>query len=176
VPSTDPSEGFSGLQQWSGPVIFDRLFSAYRELTSDFAVAYSLTRLHAQVWRALIRGDMAGFEELRDTLVAALGDCFLTLDHLADVDGEIMIELLEVVPLALPALAADRESLSSRPDGARRPIAAGARGCLTQNRQRRRSIPSTMSGGAHAITMRCRFAASLHGRPRPRSPLAACRR
>jgi hypothetical protein len=97
VPSTDPSEGFSGLQQWSGPVIFDRLFSAYRELTSDFAVAHALTRLHAQVWRALIRGDMAGFEELRETLVAALGDRFLTLDHLAEVDGEIMIELLEVV-------------------------------------------------------------------------------
>ena len=97
MPSTDPSEGFSGLQQWSGPVIFDRLFAAYRELTSDFAVAHALTRLHAQVWRALIRGDMAGFEELRETLVGALGDCFLTLDHLAEVDGEIMIELLEVV-------------------------------------------------------------------------------
>ena len=97
MPPTDPSEGFSGLQQWSGPVIFDRLFTAYRELVSDFVVAHTLTRLHAQVWRALIRGDMAGFEELRETLIAALGDCFLTLDHLAEVDGEIMIELLEVV-------------------------------------------------------------------------------
>jgi hypothetical protein len=97
VPSTDLSEGFSGLQQWSGPVIFDRLFSAYRDLTSDFAVAHGLTRLHAQVWRALIRGDMRAFEELREALIAALGDCFLTLDHLAEVDGEIMIELLEVV-------------------------------------------------------------------------------
>jgi hypothetical protein len=97
VPSPDPSEGFSGLQQWSEPVIFDRLLAAYRSLISDNAVAHSLTRLHARVWRALIRGDMAGFEELRETLIAALSDCYLTLDHLAEVDGEIMVELLEVV-------------------------------------------------------------------------------
>jgi hypothetical protein len=97
VPSTDPSEGFSGLQQWSEPIIFDRLFAAYRKLIGDDAVAYSLTRLHGQVWRALIRGDMPAFEAMRETLVGALDHCSLTLDHLAEVDGEIMIELLEVV-------------------------------------------------------------------------------
>ena len=97
MPSPDPSEGFSGLQQWSEPVIFDRLLAAYRTLLSDAGVARSLTRLHARVWRALIGGDMTGFAILRDTLVGALGNCSLTLDHLAEVDGEIMIELLEVV-------------------------------------------------------------------------------
>jgi len=97
VPSPDPSEGFSGLQQWSEPVIFDRLFAAYRTLLSDDAVVPSLTRLHARVWRALIGGDMTGFEVLRDTLIGALGHRSLTLDHLAEVDNEIMIELLEVV-------------------------------------------------------------------------------
>jgi len=97
VPSPDPSEGFSGLQQWSEPVIFDRLFAAYRTLLSNDAVAYSLTRLHARVWRALIGGDMTGFAVLRDTLIGALGHYSLTLDHLAEVDNEIMIELLEVV-------------------------------------------------------------------------------
>ena len=97
MPSPDPSEGFSGLQQWSEPVIFDRLLAAYRTLLSDDAVARSLTRLHARVWRALIGGDMAGFAVVRDTLIDALGRCGLTLDHLAEVDNEIMIELLEVV-------------------------------------------------------------------------------
>jgi hypothetical protein len=40
---------------------------------------------------------MAGFEELRERLVDALKPCGLTLDHLAEVDAEIMIELLDVV-------------------------------------------------------------------------------
>ena len=34
---------------------------------------------------------------MRQTLVGALRHCSLTLDHLAEVDGEIMIELLEIV-------------------------------------------------------------------------------
>jgi hypothetical protein len=97
VPSTDPSEGFSGLQQWSEPVIFDRLYAAYRKLINNVTVALSLSRLHARVWRALISGDMTSFSALRETLVGALEHCGLTLDHLAEVDGEIMIELLEVV-------------------------------------------------------------------------------
>jgi hypothetical protein len=97
MPMTDPSEGFSGLQQWSEPLIFDRLLTAYRKLLRDDALARSATRLHSRVWRALIGGDMAGFETLRTTLIAALEPCSLSLDHLAEVDGEIMLELLEVV-------------------------------------------------------------------------------
>ena len=94
--TTDPSEGFSGLQEWSEPLIFDRLFSAYGELVSE-ALARSLTRLHARVWRALIKGDMPAFEMQRETLVTTLRLCDLTLDHLAEVDAEIMAELLDVV-------------------------------------------------------------------------------
>jgi hypothetical protein len=95
--SADLSEGFSGLKQWSEPVIYDRLIAAYFKLISDRELARSLTRLHARVWRALISGDMEGFEELREALVSELESCNLTLDHLAEVDGEIMIELLDVV-------------------------------------------------------------------------------
>jgi hypothetical protein len=95
--SADLPEGFSGLKQWSEPVIYDRLIAAYFKLISDRELARSLTRLHARVWRALISGDMEGFEELRDSLVGELEPCNLSLDHLAEVDGEIMIELLDVV-------------------------------------------------------------------------------
>jgi hypothetical protein len=95
--AADLPEGFSGLKQWSEPVIYDRLIAAYSKLISDRELARSLTRLHARVWRALISGDMDGFEELRDTLVGELEPCDLTLDHLAEVDGKIMIELLDVV-------------------------------------------------------------------------------
>src|SRR3984957_4459380 len=95
--AADLPEGFSGLKQWSEPVIYDRLIAAYFKLISDREWARSLTRLHARVWRALISGDMDGFEELRDMLVGELEPCNLTLDHLAEVDGEIMIELLDVV-------------------------------------------------------------------------------
>ncbi len=97
MPMTDPSEGFSGLQQWSEPLIFDRLFSAYSRVVANEGVARALTRLHARVWRALILGDMPGFEAMRETLVDALEHCSLTLNHLAEVDAEIMIELLDVV-------------------------------------------------------------------------------
>ena len=94
---TDSSEGFSGLQQWSEPLIFDRLFAAYRRLLRDDALARGMARLHARVWRALIGGDMQSFEAFREVLVSALDHASLTLDHLAEVDGEIMVELLEVV-------------------------------------------------------------------------------
>ena len=93
----DLSEGFSGLQQWSDPIIYDRLIGAYWKLISDRELARNLTRLHARVWRALIAGEMEDFEDLRETLVGALDPCGLTLDHLAEVDGEIMTELLDVV-------------------------------------------------------------------------------
>ncbi len=95
--SADLSEGLSGLKQWSEPVIFDRLIAAYYRLIEDRELARGLTRLHARVWRALIADDMEDFEDLRETLVATLEPCDLTLDHLAEVDGEIMIELLDVV-------------------------------------------------------------------------------
>jgi hypothetical protein len=45
----------------------------------------------------LITGDLGAFEALRETLVSALDHCTLTLNQLAEVDGEIMIELLDVV-------------------------------------------------------------------------------
>ena len=50
--SADLSEGFSGLKQWSEPVIYDRLTGAYSKLITDRELARSLTRLHARVWRA----------------------------------------------------------------------------------------------------------------------------
>jgi len=97
MPWADQSEGFSGLKQWSEPVIYDRLIAAYRKLISDHELARHLTCLHARVWRALIRGEMDEFADMRETLVAGLEPCELTLNHLAEVDGEIMIELLDVV-------------------------------------------------------------------------------
>jgi len=97
MPTTDFSAAFSDLQQWSEPLIFDRLFVAYRKLVRNDDLARGLTRLHARVWRALIGGDLSGFDLLRKTLVDALRHCSLTLDHLAEVDAEIMTELLDVV-------------------------------------------------------------------------------
>jgi hypothetical protein len=45
----------------------------------------------------LIDGDMQAFEALREALVSVLAQARLTLNHLAEVDAEIMVELLEVV-------------------------------------------------------------------------------
>ena len=97
VPTPDASEGYAGLQQWAQPLIFDRLCSAYRKFVRDEGLARGFARQHARVWRALVSGDLNDFGATREALVGALDGCGLTLDHLADVDAEIMIELLEVV-------------------------------------------------------------------------------
>jgi hypothetical protein len=97
MPTIDASEGLSGLLQWSEPLIFDRLFDGYRAIVGDFVLARALARRHGRVWRALIRGDLSEFELQRGALVASLDDCGVHLDCLADVDADIMSELLEVV-------------------------------------------------------------------------------
>jgi hypothetical protein len=68
-----------------------------RRLIRDDALARSVARLHARGWRALIRDDMGSFAMMRNTLIEAFQPCSMTLDHLALVDGEIIIELLDVV-------------------------------------------------------------------------------
>src|SRR5271157_856901 len=85
MPWADLSEGLSGLKQWSEPVIYG---SAHRRLPqtdhrpracpqSDPSPRPGLARPHP-------RGDMAEFEDMRETLVGALDPCSLTLDHLAE--------------------------------------------------------------------------------------------
>ena len=68
----DLSEGFSGLQQWSDPIIYDRLIGAYWKLISDRELARNLTRLHARVWRALIAGEMEDFDLSQERIDEAL--------------------------------------------------------------------------------------------------------
>ena len=96
MPLTDSAEGFSGLRQWSEPLIFDRLHRAYRRLLADQGAIWATSRLHARVWRALISGDMAIRGGARG---AGRGASRSEPDarSLAEVDGEIMIELLDVV-------------------------------------------------------------------------------
>ena len=64
MPWADQSEGFSGLKQWSEPVIYDRLIAAYRKLISDHELARNLTRLHARV------GDVPVFVEILEAVAA----------------------------------------------------------------------------------------------------------
>lgn len=91
------SEGIAGLLEWSGPIIFDRLRGAYLGRVGDCDKATGLAELHAQVWRALLIGDLAAFETLRGALVLQLAQAGLTLDHLAAADNETMRELVAIV-------------------------------------------------------------------------------
>jgi hypothetical protein len=125
MPWADLSEGLSGLRRWSKPVIYDRLIAASRKLISDHELARNLTRLHARVWHALIRGDMAEFEEMRETLVGALEPCDLTLDHLGR-GRRRYHDRARRSDGALQPFPPHRESLPSRPNGLGRPIAADA--------------------------------------------------
>jgi hypothetical protein len=97
MPLTNAAEGYSGLRQWSDPVIYDSLSAAYCRLLADGSLAHRLARLHARVWRALIGGDAHAFGPLRAALVAAVRESNLKLDRLAEVDEEIMNELLDIV-------------------------------------------------------------------------------
>ncbi len=91
------NDGLTGLLEWSGPIIYDRLRLAYANHVPDVLSGARLARLHAKVWRALLAGDLAGFESLRAELVMHLSQVGLTLDHLAHADGETMNELVEIV-------------------------------------------------------------------------------
>ena len=91
------SEGIAGLLEWSGPIIFDRLRDAYLDRVSDCDKATRLAKLHAQIWRSLLIGDLKAFETLRGALVLDLAHAGLTLDHLAAADNETMRELVAIV-------------------------------------------------------------------------------
>jgi hypothetical protein len=91
------SEGIAGLLEWSEPIIFDRLREAYLDHIRDGAKAMKLARLHAQVWRSLLVGDLPAFESLRGALVLQLAQAGLTLDHLAAADNQTMRELVAIV-------------------------------------------------------------------------------
>lgn len=89
--------GMTGLLEWSGPVIYDRLSIAYESHIPERLKAAALARAHARVWRSLLCSDMASFEALRADLLLQLVQHGLTLDHLAEADAETMVELLEIV-------------------------------------------------------------------------------
>ena len=89
--------GLSGFLEWSEPVIVDRLVDAYQARLGRGSSPFSLARLHARTWRALISGEMQTYAALRRDLVGALAECHLGVDDLVSADNEILVELLEVV-------------------------------------------------------------------------------
>jgi len=91
------AEGLTGLLEWSGPVIFDRLQSAYSRRLRDHDKCSRLAKQHSRVWRALLQGDLEDFAVQRAELVSQLARVGLTLDHLADADNQTMTELVEIV-------------------------------------------------------------------------------
>jgi hypothetical protein len=91
------NEEMSGLLEWAGPVIYDRLRIAYEAYVPERLTAINLAKSHARVWRALLSGDMAMFEAQRADLLLMLVQHGLTLDHLSEADSETMAELLEIV-------------------------------------------------------------------------------
>jgi len=91
------ADGFTGLLQWADPIIFDRMLEAYGAHVSDLKTVWRLARMHARVWRALIEGDLKGFETKRAELIAALSEEDLDLDRVAEADARTLQELLTVV-------------------------------------------------------------------------------
>ena len=95
--NSEAADGLSGLLEWSGPVIFDRLCLAYANRIRNHENARRLAKQHCRVWRALLEGNAAGFESERAKLVKDLARAGLNLDHLADADNQTMAELVEIV-------------------------------------------------------------------------------
>jgi hypothetical protein len=97
MPNGDVALGLAGLQEWSEPIIFDRLLDIYRGCLGVGVSAWSLARLHAGVWRAAIKGDTSKFEAARAALTSALSDHPVGGDDIAAIDAEILTELLDIV-------------------------------------------------------------------------------
>jgi hypothetical protein len=95
--NANAADGYSGLLEWADPIIFDRMLEAYGAEISDLKVVWRLARLHARVWRALIEGDLRGFDARRADLIEALAQEDLDLDRVADADARTLRELLSVV-------------------------------------------------------------------------------
>jgi hypothetical protein len=102
MPNGDVALGLAGLQEWSEPIIFDRLLDAYRRRLGVGSPAYTLARLHARAWKSAISDDIDGFETARWKLADALRDNRLNGEDLAEADAEIIVELLDIVMARFP--------------------------------------------------------------------------
>jgi hypothetical protein len=91
------AEGFSGLLEWSEPVIFDRLLETYRARLGGGGATWKLARLHTRTLRALMRGEPGAFEALRCELIDGLIAHGVGLAHIAEADSHAMRELLAIV-------------------------------------------------------------------------------
>jgi hypothetical protein len=90
-------DGRLGMLEWSEPVIFDRLRETYGDYVAEEEWVWRLARQHCRVWRALIAGDMAKFEDLRLELGAMLQALGLNLACVAAADAGALAELNEIV-------------------------------------------------------------------------------
>jgi len=63
MPNDDVALGLAGLQEWSEPIIFDRLLEAYRRRVGVGAPSWTLARLHTLAWKAAI--DTGGISVVR---------------------------------------------------------------------------------------------------------------
>jgi hypothetical protein len=90
-------DGRLGMLEWSEPVIFDRLRETYGAYIAEEEWVWRLARHHCRVWRALIAGDMAKFEDLRLELGAMLQDLGLNLACVAAADARALTELNEII-------------------------------------------------------------------------------
>jgi hypothetical protein len=91
------AEGLAGLQEWSEPIVFDRLLDAYVKRLGVGADAWTLARLHARTWRAALNRDDDRFETVRWDLSNALNEYRLEDADAAAADADIIAELLEIV-------------------------------------------------------------------------------
>jgi hypothetical protein len=91
------AQGLAGLQEWSEPIVFDRLLDAYVMRLGVGAAAWTLARLHARTWRAAISGDDDRYEDARWDLSNALNEHRLDEADVASADAEIIAELLDIV-------------------------------------------------------------------------------
>jgi len=95
--NADAADGFVGLLEWSEPVIFDRLLEAYRGKLGGGAPTWKIARTHSRLFRALMRGDSAAFDDLWRELWDGLNASNLGPHDLAAADDAALRELLDVV-------------------------------------------------------------------------------
>lgn len=96
-PNTPMNEQCREMMIWAEPIIADRIWESYREHQVGAAARSLLAVHHRRFWRALILGKMETAEELRGELLLGLAQAGIPGVIAAEIDNDVMEELMDIV-------------------------------------------------------------------------------
>jgi hypothetical protein len=100
-PYSVPSDPLLDLRRdmivWAEPVIADRIWEAYRDRRVAAASRSIVAVHHRRLWRALILHKFGLAQQIRGDLVRDLAQAGLSGEAMAEIDNDVMEELMDIV-------------------------------------------------------------------------------